>query len=502
MKFTVDNWYIKPNPISKVPMGMPNLGFLNVTKATKKARRIGSGCGKSGISDKPSAMLASVIANVKILRGAGSSALSVCFFSLVFSFLFLNHVRAREGVVTVAGFKYYDLKPYFTNSLLKLVWKTLMENTKTNFNILESIEKHIALLKPLLPNHAIICIGEYPTKILLKGPLADKTDDMLPIFIEKSTKEISKWSQGRLDPYSILGLDAKIDTHFWFHVLPYVAKNDEFMTRLKNKLADKQRDAVIVSSIWDGVGGALLSALISQFAEWNTSSVALAVLPSKVQPSDVHFNAFASMGMSMSKESTPVVLIDRDRLEGYMGADRNGSTIEGNDVANYLLELMLTKDTLVQELSELSRAFNIKIFTILATTGASFKIYDSLENILNAALFNPLLTFDLSTTSVLYVLLRMPIQLKDKLPRGKTELTVANWFKKRASLNSIYVTEPVYVEDVSDRIDVVMFVGGFDLTEMFTSMEKKVNATKNQAIKKGWIKEDEWRGIVKSLIEN
>jgi hypothetical protein len=271
---------------------------------------------------------------------------------------------------------------------------------------------------------------------------------------------------------------------------------------LKNKLADKQRDAVIVSSIWDGVGGALLSALISQFAEWNTSSVALAVLPSKVQPSDVHFNAFASMGMSMSKESTPVVLIDRDRLEGYMGVDRNGSTIEGNDVANYLLELMLTKDTLVQELSELSRAFNIKIFTILATTGASFKIYGSLENILNAALFNPLLTFDLSTTSVLYVLLRMPLQLKDKLPRGKTELAVASWFKKRASLNSIYVTEPVYVEDVSDRIDLVMFVGGFDLTERFTSMEKKVNATKNQAIKKGWIKEDEWRGIVKSLIEN
>jgi hypothetical protein len=160
---------------------------------------------------------------------------------------------------------------------------------------------------------------------------------------------------------------------------------------------------------------------------------------------------------------------------------------------------MLTKDTLVQEISELSRAFNAKIFTILAATGASFKIYGSLENILNAALFNPFLTFDLSNASVLYVLLRMPLQFKDKLPRGKIELAVANWFKKKASLNSIYVTEPVYVEDVSDRIDVAMFVGGFDLTDMFNSLEKKVNATKNQAVKKGWIKEEEWKGIVKSL---
>ena len=377
-----------------------------------------------------------------------------------------------------------------------------MESCKPYFDVLESIGKHIALLKPLLPNHAIICIGEYPAKILLKGPLADKTDDTLPIFIDKSTKEISKWSQSRLDPYSIVGLDTKIDTHFWFHVLPYVAENDEFMARLKNKLVDKQRDAVIVSSIWDGVGSALLPALISQFKAWNINSVALAVLPSKVQPSDVHFNAFSSMGICASEDSTPVVLIDRDSLENYVGVDRKGVTIMGNVVANYLLELMLTKDTIVQELSELSRTFNVKIYTVLSATGASFKIYGSLENILNAALFNPLLTFDLSSASVLYVLLRMPLQFKDKLPRGKIELAVANWFKKRASLNSIYITEPVYVEDVSDRIDVVMFVGGFDLTEMFTALEKKVNATKNQAIKKGLIKEDEWRGIVKSLIEN
>jgi hypothetical protein len=324
----------------------------------------------------------------------------------------------------------------------------------------------------------------------------------LTIFIGKSSKDVAKWSQFRLDAHNILGLDTKIDAHFWFHVLPYITKNDEFMARLKNKLADKQRDAIIVSSIWDGVGSALLPALIPQFKTWNINSVALAVLPSKVQPADVHFNAFSSMGMCASKDSTPVVLIDRDCLESCVGVDRKGSTIIGNAIVNYVLELMLAKETIVQELSELSRSFNVKLFTILSATGASFKIFGSLENMLNAALLNALLTFDLSKASVLYVLLRMPLQLKDKLPRGKIELAVASWFKKRAALNSIYITEPVYVEDISDRIDMVMFVGGFDLTEMFTSLEKKVNATKNQAIKKGLIKEDEWRGIVKSLVED
>jgi hypothetical protein len=374
-----------------------------------------------------------------------------------------------------------------------------MESCKPYFDVLESIGKHIALLKPLLPNHAIICIGEYPAKILLKGSFAGKTDGVLSIFIDKSAGEIAKWSQSSLDPYNIVGLDTNIDTHFWFNVLPYITKNDEIMACLKNKPIDKLNGAIMVSSLWDGVGSAMLPTLISQFKEWNINSVALAMLPSKVQPSDAHFNAFSSLGMCASKDFATVLLIDRDLLESYVGVNRDGSKIMGNAIVNYMLELMLTKETLVQELTELSRSFNVKMYTVLSATGASLNIYGSLENILNTTLFNPLLKFDLSSASLLYVLLRMPLQLKDKLPRGKIELAIARWFKKKASLKSIYITEPVYVEEISDRIDVLMFVGGFDVAEMFTSMEKEVNALKSQIVKKGLIKEEEWQEIVKSL---
>jgi replicative DNA helicase len=50
-------------------------------------------------------------------------------------------------------------------------------------------------------------------------------------------------------------------------------------------------------------------------------------------------------------------------------------------------------------------------------------------------------------------------------------------------------------------MDVVMFVGGFDLTELFTSLEKKVSAIKSNAIERGLISEEEWQGIVKNLKE-
>jgi len=387
-------------------------------------------------------------------------------------------------------------------NIRKHIDQLLMGSGELHFDVLENIRKHIDQLRPWFPRQAIICIGEYPIQILLKGLFVGKMDGTLPIFIDKSSEDIVKWSQSRLETYNILGLDTNIDSHFWFHVLPHITKNDTFIARLKNKPIDKLREAIMVSSIWDGVGSALLPALISQFKVWNVNSVALAVLPSKLQSSDVHFNAFSSMGICASTDFTPVLLIDRDQLESYVGVDRKGSIIRGNIVINYLLELMLAKETLVQELSELSRSFNVKIYTVLSATGASLKIYGSLENILNTTLFRPLLTFELSSASLVYVLLRIPLQLKDKLPRGKIELAVANWFKERASLESIYISDPIYVEDFSDRIDLVMFVGGFDVTEMFASLEKEVSAIKNAAIERGLLSENEWQGIVKSLIQD
>jgi len=386
-------------------------------------------------------------------------------------------------------------------NIRKHIDQLLMGNGE-HFDVLENIRKHIDQLRPWFPKQAVICIGEYPIQILLKGPFVGKIDDILPIFIARYSDDIVKWSQFHLETYNILGLDTNIDTHFWFHVLPHITRDDAFIARLKNKPIDKLREAIMVSSIWDGIGSALLPTLISQFKVWNINSVALAVLPSKLQSSDVHFNAFSSMGICASKDFAPVLLIDRDKLESYVGVDRKGSIIRGNMVVNYILELMLAKETLVQELSELSRSFNVKIYTVLLATGASLKIYGSLENILTTALFRPLLTFDLSNASILYVLLRVPLQLKDKLPRGKIELAIANWFEKRASFKSIYVSDPIYVKDDSDRIDLVMFVGGFDVTDMFTSMEKEVSVMKNDAIERGLISKDEWQEIVKSLVED
>jgi len=377
-----------------------------------------------------------------------------------------------------------------------------MDDEKDGFDVLENVKKHIEALKSLLPKQALVCIGEYPIKILLKEPYVNNTDEILPILIGKSRDEILKWIPKGFDPNLVLGFeDANIDTHFWYDVLPFISQNEALIKSLKGKPIEKLNSAMIVASVWDGIGSASLPTVISKLKASNINSLSLAILPSKIQLTDAYFNSLASLGMCASSDAATLVLLDRDLLENYEGVDRNGSLIKGSMVANYLVNLLLAKETLVQEISELSRTFNVKMYSVLLAPGASLKIYGSIENMLNAALIRPFFTFDLSSASLLYVLIRMPFHLKEKLPRGAIELAIANWSKDKAALESIYVTDLIYVEDSSDRIDVAMFVGGFETATIFAALEKKLTRMKNQAFKKGSITEEKWQAIVKSLME-
>lgn len=333
---------------------------------------------------------------------------------------------------------------------------------------------------------AIICVGEYPIKTFLKQPSINKK--IFPIFIEKTSEDIYKWLPNKINNCFVLGFEeTKIDTHFYYNVHPAITKNLSLIeTAKKNSI----KTSIIFTSIWDGVGSASLPALISKFKTSDIDSLSIAIAPSKIQPTDAHFNAYAAIKLSTTTEGATVLLIDRDHLENYQGVNRVGTIIKGDSVSNYLLELLEHKDLLVEEIAELSRSFNVKLFAPLLISGASLKIYGSLENMLNAALLKPLLTFDLSSASLLYVLIRMPTHLADKLSRSKIELAVTNWFKTKTTLQSIHVTEPIYTHELNDRIDAVLFIGGFDTTQMLNEAETKILPLKQKAVERGLITDD------------
>ena len=144
------------------------------------------------------------------------------------------------------------------------------------------------------------------------------------------------------------------------------------------------------------------------------------------------------------------------------------------------------------KLQSLSRTFNAKMFTPILISGR--KIYGSLQNMLNTAVLKPFIEFDLSTAKVLYVLVRMPTAVKNKLTRAKIELAIASWFADKANLQSLYITEPVYTDEQNDRVDVALLLGGFDTAMLLSKLEKKVEPLKNEALERGFI-EESWQKI-------
>jgi hypothetical protein len=341
------------------------------------------------------------------------------------------------------------------------------------------------------PKKAIISISEYPSKILLNATFIGK-NNILPIFISKSSKDIVKWNPTAKDFINNTISLNKADTHFWFNV---TTSGSRIASRLKRQPIEKLKSAIIVSATWDGMGSALLPRLVLQLKELNINSVALAVLPSPVQPTDGQFNMLASVGTCAAEDLPTVIMVNRDNLENFIGVNRNGTVISGNSVANYFMEMWLSKEKLAQEISELAEMFDSKMFTVMLSAGASLQIYGSIENMISTALLNPLLTYDVADSKIIYALVRMPLNLKETVTQGKVELAIANCFKNIANIQTIMVTDPLYVEEENDRIDIALLVGGFDLVKMFAPIEETVQSMKDKAVKEQFITDNQWLGM-------
>lgn len=324
-------------------------------------------------------------------------------------------------------------------------------------------------------------------------------NEVLPVFIGKSSAEIVKWTEDRLESYNIIGLNKEVATNFWFEMFSTATKDNTLLNRLKDKALHRVKNLILIFSTWEGVSSGLTPALIPQLKYWKIKNLVIAILPSRLQPADAQFNTLSSLGKSLSYNA-PLLLVERDRLEKYVGVNRSGNIIKGKTIINDVLNVMLSREEIINEIVQLSNSHKVKKFTILPIMGASLEIYGSLKNILDSALPRQLLTFNLSTATIAYVILRIPLHLKEIIRKEDFELTVSKWLKKKGKFRSINVSEPLYIKDLSDRIDILILVGGFETFKLFSSLINEVNEVKNYLIEQKYINKEELNKIVKNLI--
>lgn len=350
-----------------------------------------------------------------------------------------------------------------------------------SFDVLESILGHIKLLKLGIPRRALIGLGRYTNNILIKSSFFKLFDDILFLLIGREGEYFN--FAGKMD-FIFIDVGSELDKHFWFNLYDDIDNLGRIDSNLKNNFVHKVKFGLMVCSIWDGIGGGLFPYVASKLKKWNVEMISIALIPCETQPSDAFFNSQSSLTFFINKVFSPLIIIDRGLLERYIGVDRNGNLIKGSMILNEVLDLMLSKEDFIDNFVRFSKNLDIKFYTIMISTGCSINIYDSLENIFNSMLYRMLLNFDLNESSIFYVLARIPVKLKDEITKEKVESTFMRWIRQRSNPIVVCISDPILVDDLNDRIDIMVIVGGFNEKKIMGLLEGKAQVTKQLLYKK------------------
>lgn len=371
-----------------------------------------------------------------------------------------------------------------------------------SFNVLDWIKARLDHIRPVLPSQIVLTVGLYAFKAMKdsKRFVGDNTSTLLHILHRKEVD--LKTIDVDTNSDKIIVLDTVSDPHYWFDLNTHLEENGSLINFLKKRVFSYHQEVVTVGSLSEGVTSGVLPTLSSYLIQEEKSVVMLTVFPSMRHSSDALFNAFSSLGLLLLNEARPIILLDHFYLEAFIGVNKAGGLLVGGDAVNYLAELFLNKKGLIQDLVKLSKSFNVDLFTVLMALGASLEIYGNLRNILDITLEQPLLDFDLSTASMIYVIIKVPLRLKDQLPKGYIELEVNNWLKERANLDAPQICEPIYVEEFGNRIDLVVLVGGFNTEQLFKTINKRISRLSRLIVDQGLYDKEIWRKIENRLVQS
>ena len=106
-----------------------------------------------------------------------------------------------------------------------------------------------------------------------------------------------------------------------------------------------------------------------------------------------------------------------------------------------------------------------------------------------------LLDFDLASCSLVYALVRIPSHLEGILDENEISLEINRWLVDKTEAEISQVCEPIYVEEFNDRIDVILLAGGFDIHEIFGSIERQIEKLRNRIFEQELYGRKDWESI-------
>ncbi len=370
-------------------------------------------------------------------------------------------------------------------------------SSNTDVNLLASLRKQIEAITPILPDKAVVTVGQYTLETLIDSPKLSEEDvyTLLRVIHRKDLQHKTI----HIDPRKSLIADTLYEPHYWFDMEEYLGKI-ELESMLEKLIYGYHKEIMTLSNISEGACSGILPDVHRFLTDRKKSTIGIALFPAMNHSSDALYNAFSAIGRMLIDKSTPMILIDQGMMEHYNGVHRTGDVLQGIRIIDYFVDILLDKENIIRELDRLSRSYGVELFSPLMATGCSLDIYGSFRNILEITLEQSLMEFDLTTASMVYVLVRAPLSYQEEFQKGQLEFEVTQWLQESIGIDIPQICEPLFVDEYGDRVDVIILVGGYDTGKKFNEVYNRIERFSKMNVDQGLVESDTWEKIKEKML--
>lgn len=370
--------------------------------------------------------------------------------------------------------------------------------SNTDINLLASLRKQIEALSPVLPDKAVVTVGQYTLETLIDSPKLSEEDyyTLLRVIHKKDLQHKTI----HIDPKFSLMADTLYEPHYWFDMGEYYEKID-IEKELEHLIYGYHKQVLTLSNISEGACSGILPEIHRFLAKHEKSTIGVVLFPSMNHSSDALYNAFSAVGRILIDNSTPLIIFDQGLMEDYNGVHRKGDVLQDTGIIDYFIDMLLDKENIIRELDRLSRSYAVNIYSPLLATGCSLDIYGSFRNILEISLEQPLMEMDLKTATMVYVLVRAPLSYQDDFQKGQLEFEVTQWLQESIGIDIPQICEPLFVDEYGDRVDVIIMVGGYDTGKKFNEVYNRIERFSKMNVDQNLVDKEEWEKIKKKMLD-
>ena len=213
-----------------------------------------------------------------------------------------------------------------------------------------------------------------------------------------------------------------------------------------------------------------------------TSRIIFSVLPSTTDTDQIQFNAYCGLSRIIKSQKASgdiLVVLQGNALEKMIGIDRSGKTLNSDVLVPRMLNLISEHGTTINNLSRIAKSLKVLAFSPVYVYGRSYEIYDNIKNILDDAAYFPLSPFEFESIILSIAIIRVPETVLQNISSKRIEDDYNSWNRKRFPALKESLLHIVPVRETSDRMDVLLLLGGAKLANIIKPLQNGYDSFKS-----------------------